>query len=1007
MLRRTTAGAALGALALTAIATGAPAGAATSAPSPPPSATVTVTADDPTGSARSLRTAPGHPLARPSGLAASASSTTIASSVVRSLSAQLGTDGDTFAPKAVRRSSAGGDVVRLQQTVSGVPVLGGEVVVDVDPTGATRSVHSETLPSTAPSTTARVPSSLAVTRAVAAVVLSTTSRAGDLRATAPTLAVYDPRIFGAPGVQRATLVWQTTVRSSTDRGIDHLVLVDATRGFVTLDLDQLGRATAFPVCDADSTSTNVPCTTGLQLAHPETLFLPGDDTNRAIANAQATYSFYRDFLGRDSVNNQGMDLVSTVRYCPPVTPAQCPYDNAFWDGTQMVYGAGYPQADDVVAHELTHGVTQYDSGLFYYFQSGAINESLSDIFGEYVDQTDGIGTLDGPTYDWQIGEDLPGGRIRDMSDPTIPIGGFSQPDRMGSPFYESHTNAGSDVGFDSGGVHGNSGVGNKLGYLLGNPVGFTVSAGLGNQVSVTGLGIPKAARIIYDASLLLTSGADYRAFANALRSSCAALQASGVVPTGGSTQNTAVTAADCDQVNKAILATEMDQVPSKVPNVDAAICPAGTVRTTAFLDQMENPNSGNWQRKGGAGLGWNNTYAAGSGALWTYGRDGLPNPYGVDQVYATSLKNNLWGDDPDLSDSVTFTTAPSRYDAQMVSRPLTIPAGASFLRFEHAFGFDSEGSATTNHDGGRVEYTVNAGASWADAGPLFSGNGYGFNTGGAANSRLASDNPLPGAPAFTRHSQGYVASRISLASLAGRTVQFRFRITTDGVVGDYGWFIDDVRLYSCGPLVAPTPSRLVLASPATITWPQTDAGPVTATYQVTSARTGAVLPAYGSSRAAVGRSVSVALPKGGGSTCVRVSGSTTSVPTLSGVGASCVTLPVDDRGLARRGSWTQARSSANYLGTSTISKTRGSTLTLGAARGTHLVLVVTRRIGGGSVGVYVRGKRVALVSLATTRSSKYRQLVDLRLAGLVGVPVVLRVETSGKYVAIDGVGVRP
>ena len=113
-----------------------------------------------------------------------------------------------------------------------------------------------------------------------------------------------------------------------------------------------------------------------------------------------------------------------------------------------------------------------------------------------------------------------------------------------------------------------------------------------------------------------------------------------------------------------------------------------------------------------------------------------------------------------------------------------------------------------------------------------------------------------------------MASRISLASLAGRTVQFRFRITTDGVVGDYGWFIDDVRLYSCGPLVAPTPSRLVLASPATITWPQTDAGPVTATYQVTSARTGAVLPAYGSSRAAVGRSVSVALPKGGGSTCV-------------------------------------------------------------------------------------------------------------------------------------------
>ena len=479
MKRRTTAGAALcvSALALTAIASGAaPAGAATSSPTPSARPTVTVTADDPDGSARSLRTSPGHPLARPSGLSASASSTTIATTVVGSLSGQLGTTGDTFTPKAVRRSSAGGDVVRLQQTVAGVPVLGGEVVVDLDPTGATRSVHSETLPSAAPSTTARVPSALAVTRAVAAVVLSTKARASDLRTTTPTLAIYDPRIFGAPGAQRATLVWQTTVRSSTDRSIDHLVLVDATRGFVTLDLDQLGRGKVIQVCDADSTATEVPC----QNLKDPLLLGTGDDLFKAFQGANATYDFYANYLGRDSVDNHGLTLNSTVRYCP--APTQCPYQNAFWDGTQMVYGAGYPQADDVVAHELTHGVTQYNSGLFYYFQSGAINESLSDIFGEYVDQTDGIGT-DTPQTAWQLGEDLAGGRIRDMADPTIQIGGFSQPDRTGSPFYESHTNAGSDVQFDSGGVHGNSGVGNKLGYLLGNPVGFTVAAGLGQRGS--------------------------------------------------------------------------------------------------------------------------------------------------------------------------------------------------------------------------------------------------------------------------------------------------------------------------------------------------------------------------------------------------------------------------------------------------------------------------------------------------------------------------------------------
>jgi Zn-dependent metalloprotease len=997
MLRRTTAGAALcvGALLLTVIATGAaPAGAAGSSPSPLAASGVTVTADDPNGSARSVRTSPGHPLSRPSGLAASASSTTIATSVVRSLSAQLGTTGDTFAPKAVRRSSAGGDVVRLQQTVSGVPVLGGEVVVDLDPSGATRSVHSETLPSAAPSTTARVASSTAVTRALAAVVLSTKSRASDLRASTPTLAIYDPRIFGAPGVQRATLVWQTTVRSGTDRSIDHLVLVDATRGFVTLDLDQLGRGKVLEVCDADSTATEVPCGN----PKPQEMFGTGDDLYKAWEGASATYDFYSGYLGRDSVDNNGLTLRSTVRYCPTATA--CPYQNAFWDGAEMVYGAGYPQADDVVAHELTHGVTQYGSRLFYYFQSGAINESLSDIFGEYVDQTDGIGT-DTPQTAWQLGEDLPGGRIRDMADPTILIGGFQQPDRMGSQYYESHTNAGSDVGFDSGGVHGNSGVGNKLGYLLGSSPAVNLTF---NGQTLTPLGIPKAARIIYDASLLLTSGADYRAFASALRSSCTALV--GVTPLQSGTP---VTQSDCDQVTKAILATEMDQVPANVAFADAPVCPTGTVPTTTFADGMENSSTGNWQRKGGSGLTWPGP-PAGGGALWFYGSSGS-NPYGIPQVYATGGTDNLWGDDPELSAGAgsVFTTHPSTYDGQIVSKPLTVPTGASYLRFEHAFGFDSEGSASTNHDGGRVEYTVNAGATWLDAGPLFSGNGYGFNTGGTASSRLAADNPLAGATAFTRHSQGYVASRISLASLAGKTAQFRFRITADGVVGDYGWFIDDVRLYSCGALVVPsTPSPVVFAA-TSITWPATDVpgSDVVTRYQQTAAKPGSVLPAYGALSAPLaGRSLSLPVVSGGGSTCVRVVAAQTST-SLTSSAVRCVSLPVDDRGLTRRGSWTQVRSTASYAATATISRTLGSTLTLASARGSHLVLVATRLVGGGSIGVYIKNKRVALVSLATTGSAKYRQLVDLHLSGLAGVPVVLRVETSGKYVSIDGVAVRP
>ena len=121
----------------------------------------------------------------------------------------------------------------------------------------------------------------------------------------------------------------------------------------------------------------------------------------------------------------------------------------------MVYGDvhGYPLADDVVAHELTHGVTQYTSNLFYYYQSGAINESLSDVFGEFVDQTNGRGN-DIPSVRWLMGEDVARlGAIRNMQNPPA----FGDPDRMTSAFYYR----GAD---DNGGVHTNSGVNNKAAY---------------------------------------------------------------------------------------------------------------------------------------------------------------------------------------------------------------------------------------------------------------------------------------------------------------------------------------------------------------------------------------------------------------------------------------------------------------------------------------------------------------------------------------------------------------
>ena len=145
----------------------------------------------------------------------------------------------------------------------------------------------------------------------------------------------------------------------------------------------------------------------------------------------------------------------------------------------------------MVAHELTHGVTSHESNLIYFNESGAMNESFSDMWGEWIDQGNGAG-LDGPTYDWLVGEDLPIGAFRNMANPPA----FSDPDRMGSPLYSAYI-------ADEGSVHLNSGIGNKLCYLL------TVGGSF-NGRTVSPFGMHRTADLLYECQAnLLTSASDY------------------------------------------------------------------------------------------------------------------------------------------------------------------------------------------------------------------------------------------------------------------------------------------------------------------------------------------------------------------------------------------------------------------------------------------------------------------------------------------------------------------
>lgn len=718
----------------------------------PPQARIAV--HEGTGKVRFIGSEPGRPLPRPPGISASASPQAIARAFLDRYGASFGIR-DQAAELRVRSSGppsgAGGrSTVRFQQVHRGVPVLGGELIVNLDREGNALSVSGEVLPAPDVPVTPLVTGRRAQRVARGVVAKSRDAAPGRLDATEPTLWIHDARLLGGPGLPVPRLVWRMDVTGAGP--IDEMVLVDARLGNIVLHFDQIAHAKDRRVCDANSTATQLPCASPVRVeggaAHAV------QDVNNAYDFSGDTYDFFFDRFGRDSLDGAGMALRSTVRYCP--NPGSCPYQNAFWNGAQMVYGAGFA-VDDVVGHELMHGVTNFTSRLFYYYQSGAINESLSDVFGEFVDLTNGAGN-DAPGVRWLLGEEIPGiGAIRNMANPPA----FGHPDRMTSPQYTADPNEA-----DGGGVHTNSGVNNKAAFLI-------TDGGSFNGQTVTGLGIDKAALIYYEvAANLLTSASDYADLSTALTQGCANLVGSG-----------GITSDDCAEVAKVVLAVEMDQAPPAAPNPEAPVCGTGEAVNDLFFDDLENPASGTWARQTVSGVN-----------EWYYPQNS--NPYGFDATYATSGTTNFWGYN---------RSAAADYSIRMTI-DVPVPAGSDvYLHFRHAYGFEDDSSRA--YDGGVLEYSTTGGSTWTDAAALFTHQGY--------NGTITPSfgNPLAGRSAFVRESNGYISSRLLLSSLAGQSVRFRFRIGTDSVVDDYGWFVDDIRIYTCGLDTGP-PNTSILTGPS-------------------------------------------------------------------------------------------------------------------------------------------------------------------------------------------------
>lgn len=222
-------------------------------------------------------------------------------------------------------------------------------------------------------------------------------------------------------------------------------------GFSLEDLTHQGKLSAFSFNDQTGQATLI--------TNEDENFVKDEQRAGVDANyyAKQTYDYYKDTFGRESYDNQGSPIVSLTHVNN--YGGQDNRNNAAWIGDKMIYGDGDGRtftslsgANDVVAHELTHGVTQETANLEYKDQSGALNESFSDVFGYFVDDEDFL-----------MGEDVytpgkEGDALRSMSNPEQ----FGQPAHMKDYVFTEK---------DNGGVHTNSGIPNKAAYNVIQAIG--------------------------------------------------------------------------------------------------------------------------------------------------------------------------------------------------------------------------------------------------------------------------------------------------------------------------------------------------------------------------------------------------------------------------------------------------------------------------------------------------------------------------------------------------------
>jgi Zn-dependent metalloprotease len=389
-------------------------------------------------------------------------------------------------------------VIELQQYYNDIPIFSGEISIQFsNENGGVQCVFSDILYNTdvfdkgqillVPTITSNQAIQIAID------LFSQSHPKNEFNSSDPILKIFDPEIIGRVGT--VCLTWELRISGINNPFIDNVILINAHSGEIIIQIPLVYDALNREIFDAGNTTSDP----------GDSVRFEGDpvssitDANLAYDYLGETYDFYWNNHSRDGMNDSGMTVSATVRYCEPLH--DCPWPNAgLGTNNRLYFGQGYANGIDIVAHEYTHGVTNFESGLYYLNESGAINESFSDIWGEFIDQTNN------QEENWIIGENRPGDPLRSMSNPPSfnkPFG-INNPDRKGSPdFYQGNS--------DNGGVHHNSGVGNKLCYLLTEGDDF-------NGFSIYGMGIEKVSDLFYEVQtkVLNNPASDYDDLSNAL-----------------------------------------------------------------------------------------------------------------------------------------------------------------------------------------------------------------------------------------------------------------------------------------------------------------------------------------------------------------------------------------------------------------------------------------------------------------------------------------------------------